>query len=168
MAQIEDRLCILSRTQALWNADTFIFLATKLSQISLVPRPEEEEKRSGFSRLQMCLIAVKFHSLHTPAIYFRTFMMSNFDTKHITLSVDLSWQHIMACKKLACCSCALISWSEVEVRVGWWKKGLATPAGRAITRGYLGFHWTTVCPFCWCSSLINSTRMFSKGGKTHL
>lgn len=75
----------ISRTQALRNADIFIFLVTKLSQISLVLRPEEEEKRSGFSRLQLCLIAVKFHSLHTPAIYLRTFMMSNFDTKRYTV-----------------------------------------------------------------------------------
>ena len=55
---------------------------------SLVPRPEEEEKGFGFSRLSMRLIAVEFHGDRILLTYFCTLVMLKLILR-ITLSVDL-------------------------------------------------------------------------------
>ena len=56
-----------------------------LTQTSLVPRPEEEEKGPGFSRSHMHLIAVEFHHLRILLMYFRTLV-----TPILILNVTLS------------------------------------------------------------------------------
>ena len=56
--------------------------------ISLVPRPEEEEKGPGFSRSRMRLIAVEFHRFRILLIYFRTLVTPE-SILNVTLSVDL-------------------------------------------------------------------------------
>ena len=43
--------------------------------LSLVPRPQEEEKGPGFSHLHMRLIAVEFHRFRILLIYFRTLVI---------------------------------------------------------------------------------------------
>ena len=53
-----------------WNLECciqFLFhqVVSQKYQLSLVPRPEEEEKRPGFSRSHMCLIVVKLPPPHT-------------------------------------------------------------------------------------------------------
>ena len=68
----------------------FFSTCSKFSKLStsLVPRPEEEEKRPGFSSLCMQAIAVEFLCLHILLIYFRTLVAPE-STLNITLSIDL-------------------------------------------------------------------------------
>ena len=58
---------------------------TVMVDSSLVPRPEEEEKGPGFSRLRMRLIAVEFHHLRILLIYFCMLV-----TPESTLNIILS------------------------------------------------------------------------------
>ena len=59
-----------------------------MGKLSLIPRPEEEEKGPCFSRSRMRLIAVEFRRLRILLIYFRTLATPE-SILNVTLSVDL-------------------------------------------------------------------------------
>ena len=68
--------------------------------------PEEQEKRPGFCRSRMRLIAMEFHDDRILLIYFRTLVTAKLMLR-ITLSVNLLWQHT-PCKETHSSTIALI------------------------------------------------------------
>ena len=126
---------------------------------------EEEEKGPGFSHSHMRLIVVDFHHLCILLIYFHT-LVTPILTLNVTLSVDL-WQQRMACSKKLTWLYSFsgrfeaintqweLPWSQLTRRKGYLPAKLSQKVN-------LGFHYASVCSFCWRTSLINSARLLAK------
>ena len=107
---------------------------------SLVPGPEEEEEEKGprFSCSQIRLIAMEFHCLRILLIYFCD---ASIHTKRYTvcrfiIAAVLIQRLIWSYKRTV--------WAPLQSVDE--KKRLLTY--KTIARGNLGFHCTSVCPFC--------------------